>query len=197
MNPNTTIPAARAKQEPKPRRGAAPATPEAFHRAGVGSEQPGLYAVQTQTERQRENGIITEALAILDRRMFKAREAITSPRDSAAYLKAKLGGYPWEVFGVLFLDNRHRVLAFEEMFRGTLDGSSVHPREVVRAALDHNAAAVILAHNHPSGVGEPSAADRNITRQLRDALQLIGTRVLDHFVIGAGEPTSMAARGLI
>lgn len=126
-----------------------------------------------------------------------ARPALTSPRDSAAFLKARMADRPYEVFGALFLDNRHRVLAFEEMFRGTLDGASVHPREVVRAALEHNAAAVILAHNHPSGVAEPSAADRNITHQLRDALQLIGVRVLDHLVIGAGEPTSMAARGLI
>lgn len=126
-----------------------------------------------------------------------SREALTSPRDSAAFLKARMQSRPYEVFAVLFLDNRHRVLGFEEMFRGTLDGASVHPREVVRAALDHNAAAVIFAHNHPSGVAEPSAADRNITRQLRDALQLIGVRVLDHLVIGSGEPTSMAARGLI
>lgn len=126
-----------------------------------------------------------------------ARPALSSPRDSAAFLKARMADRPYEVFAVLFLDNRHRVLAFEEMFRGTLDGASVHPREVVRAALEHNAAACIFAHNHPSGVSEPSAADRNITRQLRDALQLIGVRVLDHLVIGAGEPTSMAARGLI
>ena len=126
-----------------------------------------------------------------------ARPSLTSPRDSAAFLKAKLAHLPYEVFSVLFLDNRHRVLAYEEMFRGTLDGASVHPREVVRAALEHNAAACIFSHNHPSGVAEPSAADRNITRQLRDALQLIGVRVLDHLVIGAGEPTSMAARGLI
>jgi hypothetical protein len=93
-----------------------------------------------------------------------AGAGLTSPRDSAAYLKARLAHLPYEVFACLFLDNRHRVLAFEEMFRGTLDGASVHPREVVRAALEHNAAAVILAHNHPSGVAEPSAADRNITR---------------------------------
>lgn len=126
-----------------------------------------------------------------------ARSTITSPRDSAAFLKARMADRPYEVFACLFLDNRHRVLAYEEMFRGTLDGASVHPREVVRAALDHNAAAMIFAHNHPSGVAEPSAADRNITRQLRDALQLIGVRVLDHLVIGSGEPTSMAARGLI
>ncbi len=128
---------------------------------------------------------------------LSARAALTSPRDSAAFLKAQLAHKPYEVFACLFLDNRHRVLAFEELFRGTLDGASVHPREVVRASLKHNAAAVILAHNHPSGVAEPSAADRNITRQLRDALQLVGVRVLDHLVVGAGEPTSMAARGLI
>lgn len=126
-----------------------------------------------------------------------ARPAMASPRDSAAFLKAQMAHRPYEVFACLFLDNRHRVLAFEEMFRGTLDGASVHPREVVRASLEHNAAAVIFAHNHPSGVAEPSAADRNITHQLRDALQLIGVRVLDHLVIGSGEPTSMAARGLI
>lgn len=126
-----------------------------------------------------------------------ARPALTSPRESAAFLKARMNSRPYEVFSVLFLDNRHRVQAYEEMFRGTLDGASVHPREVVRSALEHNAAAVIFAHNHPSGVAEPSAADRNITRQLRDALQLIGVRVLDHLVIGSGEPTSMAARGLI
>lgn len=126
-----------------------------------------------------------------------ARPVLTSPRDSAAFLKARMADRPYEVFACLFLDNRHRVLTYEEMFRGTLDGASVHPREVVRAALTHNAAAVIFAHNHPSGVAEPSAADRNITQQLRDALQLIGVRVLDHLVIGSGEPTSMAARGLI
>lgn len=126
-----------------------------------------------------------------------SRQALGSPRDSANFLKARMGHLPYEVFAVLFLDNRHRVLAFEEMFRGTIDGASVHPREVARACLEHNACAAIFAHNHPSGVAEPSAADRSITRELRDALQLIGVRVLDHLVIGSGEPVSMAARGLI
>ena len=167
----------------------------------VGSEREAGYdtgrSEQKAVTREQEDIVIEQALAIIDARMFRHGEALISPRDSAAFLKLKLGGYQWEVFGCLFLDNRHRVLAFEEMFRGTLDGASVHPREVVRAALNHNAAAVIFSHNHPSGVGEPSAADRNITRQLRDALQLIGVRVLDHLVIGSGEPTSMAARGLI
>ncbi|RDI99190.1 JAB domain-containing protein [Dyella solisilvae] len=123
------------------------------------------------------------------------RPTLANPRDSGDYLRARLRHLPYEVFGCLYLDNRHRVLAFEELFRGTVDGASVHPREVVRACLAHNASAVIFAHNHPSGVAEPSAADRQITRELRDALQLVGVRVLDHLVIGSGEPTSMAALG--
>ena len=124
-------------------------------------------------------------------------ETLTDPAMSARYLKSKLAAYPYEVFACLFLDNRHRVLAFEEMFRGSIDGASVHPREVVRRCIKHNAAALIVAHNHPSGVAEPSAADRAITRTLRDALQLVGVRVLDHLVIGHDEPVSMAARGLL
>jgi DNA repair protein RadC len=125
------------------------------------------------------------------------KPSLGNPRDSGDYLRARLRHLPYEVFGCLYLDNRHRVLAFEELFRGTVDGASVHPREVVRACLQHNACAVIFAHNHPSGVAEPSAADRAITHELRDALQLVGVRVLDHLVIGSGEPVSMAARGLI
>ncbi|RAO78268.1 RadC family protein [Dyella jiangningensis] len=123
------------------------------------------------------------------------RPALGNPRESGDYLSAQLRHLPYEVFGCLFLDNRHRVLAFEELFRGTVDGASVHPREVVRACLRHNASAVIFAHNHPSGVAEPSAADRAITRELKEALQLVGVRVLDHLVIGSGAPTSMAALG--
>ena len=128
---------------------------------------------------------------------LQEKPSLGNPRDSGDYLRARLRHLPYEVFGCLYLDNRHRVLAFEELFRGTVDGASVHPREVVRACLQHNACAVILAHNHPSGVAEPSAADRAITHELRDALQLVGVRVLDHLVIGSGEPVSMASRGLI
>ncbi|MBA2080023.1 MAG: hypothetical protein BGP10_00130 [Rhodanobacter sp. 68-29] len=128
---------------------------------------------------------------------LRQQPALENPRDSGDYLRARLRHLPYEVFGCLYLDNRHRVLAFEELFRGTVDGASVHPREVVRACLQHNACAVIFAHNHPSGVAEPSAADRAITRELRDALQLVGVRVLDHLVIGSDEPVSMAARGLL
>jgi DNA repair protein RadC len=120
---------------------------------------------------------------------------LTDPAATRKYLLAKLRDMPHEVFACLYLDNRHRVIAFEELFRGTIDGTSVHPREVVRAALKHNAAALIFAHNHPSGVAEPSDADRRLTRRLQDALALVDIRVLDHFVVGDGEVASFAERG--
>ena len=122
-------------------------------------------------------------------------DALTHPAACADYLRARIGGYPYEVFACVFLDNRHRVIACEELFRGSIDGASVHPREVVRRCLTHNAAAVIFAHNHPSGVAEPSQADRDITRHLQQALKLIEVRVLDHFIIGGGTPLSLAERG--
>ena len=120
-----------------------------------------------------------------------------SPQASRDYFKLRLDGLPQEVFACLFLDNRHRVLAYEELFRGTIDGASVHPREVVRRTLEVNAAAVIFAHNHPSGLTEPSQADLRITRQLKEALALIEVRVLDHLIIGEGEGVSFAERGLL
>jgi DNA repair protein RadC len=123
--------------------------------------------------------------------------SIRSPADTEAFLKARLRDRAHEVFCCIYLDNRHRVLGFEELFRGTIDGTSVYPREVVREALDVNAAAVILAHNHPSGVAEPSRADERITRRIRSALELVDIRLLDHLVIGDGSATSLAARGLI
>ncbi|MEC9408776.1 MAG: DNA repair protein RadC [Pseudomonadota bacterium] len=122
---------------------------------------------------------------------------IHDARSAYRYLQAQLAHRPHEVFGLLLLDTRHRVLGFEELFRGTIDGASVYPREVVKTALAHNAAAVILAHNHPSGVAEPSAADRQLTRRLVEALGLVDIRVLDHVVIGHGEPVSFAERGLL
>jgi DNA repair protein RadC len=122
-------------------------------------------------------------------------DALTHPAACADYLRARIAAFPYEVFACLFLDNRHRVIACEELFRGSIDGASVHPREVVRRCLVHNAAAVIFAHNHPSGVAEPSQADREITRHLRQALELIEVRVLDHFVIGSGNALSLAERG--
>ncbi len=122
---------------------------------------------------------------------------LTSPAATRDYLTARLRAYPHEVFACLFLDNRHRVIDYEELFSGTIDGASVHAREVVKRALHHNAAAVIFAHNHPSGVAEPSGADRSITRRLREALGLVDVRVLDHFVVGDGEVVSFAERGLL
>lgn len=141
-----------------------------------------------------DEDILKTAEEILEQRMVR-EETLSDPSVSARYLKARLAAYPYEVFAVLFLDNRHRVIACEELFRGSIDGCSVHPREVVRRCIFHNAAAVICAHNHPSGVAEPSAADRAITLRLRDALELIDVRLLDHFVIGSGTPTSLAQRG--
>jgi len=120
---------------------------------------------------------------------------LTDPEATRRFLVARLRDLPHEVFACLFLDNRHRVIGFEELFRGTLDGASVHPREVVKATLRLNAAALILAHNHPSGVAEPSDADRLITRRLREALGLVDVRVLDHFVVGDGYAVSFAERG--
>ena len=122
---------------------------------------------------------------------------LTSPEATRDFLKLKLYGLPHEVFACLFLDNRHRVIRYEELFQGTIDGASVHPREVVRRALETNAAAVIFAHNHPSGVAEPSQADLRITQRLKDALALIEVRVLDHLIIGEGPGTSLAERGLL
>jgi DNA repair protein RadC len=123
--------------------------------------------------------------------------ALEAPQAARQFLLAQLRDRPHEVFCVLYLDNRHRVIAFDELFRGTIDGASVHPREVVRQTLAHNAAAVILAHNHPSGVAEPSHADEIITRRLCDALALVDVRVLDHVIVGDGRCLSFAERGLI
>jgi DNA repair protein RadC len=123
--------------------------------------------------------------------------ALESPRAVHDYLTLKLADRGHEIFAVLFLDNRHRLIAVEELFRGTLDGATVHPREVVKEALAHNAAAVIFSHNHPSGVAEPSQADELITRRLREALALVDIRVLDHIVVAGSECVSFAERGLL
>lgn len=124
-------------------------------------------------------------------------KTIRCPSDTRAFMHAKIQHLGHEVFCCLYLDNRHRVLRFDELFRGTIDGTSVYPREVVKEALAINAAAVILAHNHPSGVAEPSQADEHITRRLKAALELVDIRLLDHLIIGDGETTSLADRGLL
>jgi DNA repair protein RadC len=122
-------------------------------------------------------------------------DALSNPDDTRRYLMARMRGHRQEVFACLYLDNRHRVISFDEMFYGTINMASVHPREIVQRALKHNASAVILAHNHPSGVAEPSQADRDLTSQLQKALALVEVRVLDHVVVGDGETVSFAERG--
>ena len=124
-------------------------------------------------------------------------DALGSPQDTRRFLESRLRGYSHEVFACLFLDTRNRVISFDEMFHGTIDGASVHPREIVRRAIERNAAGLIIAHNHPSGVAEPSRADRALTRRLREAVELIDVRLLDHFVVGDGEVVSFAERGWI
>lgn len=136
------------------------------------------------------------ALSILARK-HRRGSALTSPEATRSYLRLEIGDRHNELFGVLFLDNRHRILAKEEMFYGTIDGASVHPRVVVQRALTLNAAAVVFYHNHPSGVAEPSQADIRITERLKDALGMVDVRVLDHFVVSTDDSVSLAERGLI
>ncbi|MGH9643609.1 MAG: RadC family protein [Terriglobales bacterium] len=159
--------------------------PRALARRGVG---PARYAVM-------------QAALELTRRHFREAlrlgPALAAPEMTRTFLLAQLRDRPYEVFCCLFLDNRHRLIAFEELFRGTIDRAGVHPREVLRQALLHNAAAVIFAHNHPSGVLEPSQADELITRRLKEALALMDVRVLDHFIIGDGQCYSFSESGLL
>lgn len=152
----------------------------------------GHYSLKGCTEEE----VLRVAEEILTNR-FQRGEALSDPSAAGRIMKMRLAGNPHEVFAVAFLDTRHRLIAIEDMFRGTVDGCEVHPREVVRSALTHNAAAVILAHNHPSGSPEPSAADRSVTSRLKLSLALVDVRLLDHFVVGDGEPVSLAARGWV
>lgn len=124
-------------------------------------------------------------------------QVFTNPQAVRQFVRAHFQGYQREVFLCLFLDTQHRLIVAEELFQGTIDGASVYPREVVKKALLHNAAALIFAHNHPSGVAEPSGDDERITRRLREALGLVDIRVLDHIVVGASEEVSLAERGLL
>jgi DNA repair protein RadC len=126
---------------------------------------------------------------------MRQKTALENPQVVRDYLKAMLRHEPHEVFGCLFLDSKHQVLTFEALFRGSIDNTAVHPREVVKRSLANNAAAVILCHNHPSGNTDPSQADRLLTKRLQKALELIDVRVLDHFIVGDGEPLSMAECG--
>jgi len=153
---------------------------------------------QTHIAIPTDDAIIESALKILESRISYNSDAplLTSPQDGKDYAKLQLATYEHEVFACIFLDSRNRVIAFEKLFRGTIDCASVYPREVVKACLSHNAAAVIFAHNHPSGATEPSQADIQITERLKNALQLIDITVLDHLIVGE-DVVSFAERGLL
>ena len=140
---------------------------------------------------------LARAARILERSTLQGRDAMTSPRAVRDYLRTRLACLPHEVFACMFLDSQNRLIACEEMFRGTLAQTSVYPREVVKAALAQNAAAVIFAHNHPSGVAEPSRADELLTTALKQALALVDIRTLDHFVVAGSQVLSFSERGLL
>jgi len=143
-----------------------------------------------------EDSIIQSAIEILETRIKKPHDYLTSPDNTRRFLKLKLSNLDREVFSVIFLDNQHGVIAYEELFAGTIDGAAVYPREVVKSALLHNAAAVIFGHNHPSGNSSPSEADKHITKRLADACGLVDIRVLDHLVVGS-DISSFAELGLL
>lgn len=143
-----------------------------------------------------KQSVITLAMKVLSIK-HRAGRVLSKPDETRDFLRLRLADYRNEIFGCLFLDNRHRIIAVRELFQGTIDGASVYPRVVVQQAMEVNAAAVVFFHNHPSGVAEPSHADEAITRRLKDALALVDVRVLDHFVVSAGESVSFAERGLL
>ncbi len=157
------------------------------------SERKSYYTLEREAT---DAEIIQFAHKLLSRRFRKGR-SITSPEHSKDYLISKLAEREQEVFSVIFMDNKHRILSYEELFYGTIDAAAVYPREVVKRALALNAAALIVAHNHPSGDPEPSISDDQITNKLVQALKLVDIRLLDHIVVGAGECISYAQRGMI
>ncbi|MFG0459173.1 DNA repair protein RadC [Pseudomonas sp. yb_1] len=157
------------------------------------SDTTGTYVVESPVT---ETDIMLMARQLANLRLRRGR-ALTSPKEVFGHLQALLAEYEHEVFALLMLDSKHRVINFYELFRGTLDGASVYPREVVKLALEHNAAAIILVHNHPSGDPEPSLADRNLTHKLKQALDLVGVRTLDHIVVGQEGCVSLAEQGYL
>ena len=142
-----------------------------------------------------DDEIIQKALVILDSRLKTSEFTTTCPDDTKKYLRLKLQEQEREVFVCLYFDNRHQLIEYEELFYGTIDGASVYPREVVKRALQVNAAALIIAHNHPSGIAEPSQADINITHRIKHALQTVDIRLLDHLIVGGSSVTSLAETG--
>ena len=140
---------------------------------------------------------LCSAMSLLLARQFERESVLTSPDMTRSYLVSRLAGFEREVFSCVHLDNQHRVMAYEELFYGTIDGASVYPREVVKSCLKYNSAAVIFAHNHPSGNSEPSQADISITTKLKQALALVDIRVLDHIIVAGSKTTSFAEKGLL
>ncbi|RIJ09668.1 DNA repair protein RadC [Pseudomonas sp. 91RF] len=147
--------------------------------------------------RDQEDLSIQKAISILEERMFKRGPHLTMPLDAQNYLRLQLAKEIREVFSCIFLDSSHRILAYEPLFFGTIDTTSAHPRIILLRALEHNSSAVILAHNHPSGVVTPSKCDIALTKHLRKVLSHVEVRLLDHFIIGEGEPYSFAEAGLL
>ncbi|CAL62006.1 Putative DNA repair protein RadC-like [Herminiimonas arsenicoxydans] len=162
-----------------------------YHKLKAGSE-PGTYVMESALVT--EEDILIMAKQLSRKRLNKGR-ALTSPGDVKEHLRALLQDHPHEVFAILLLDTQHKIIGFHEMFRGTIDSTSVYPREVAKLALEHNAAAVILTHNHPSGEPTPSQADIKLTKVLIESLALIGVRVLDHIVVSSQGCASLAERG--
>lgn len=156
-------------------------------------EQAGIYAVDCPVT---DEDILQKAAEILLSKVNDS-DVLDNPELVKRFLQYKIAPLEYEVFVVLFLNNRHKLISYEEMFRGTIDGASVYPREVVKQALSNNSAAAIIAHNHPSGVAEPSMADERITQRLKEALALVDIRLLDHLIIGDNETVSLAERGVI
>lgn len=141
--------------------------------------------------------LIKQAISILEKRMFKRGPYLERPQDVRQYLRLQLAGETQEVFSALFLDAGHRVVAYEALFYGTIDSVGIYPRRILQRALDHNCASIIVAHNHPSGDSKPSQGDKEVTKVLQDLLPKLNVRLLDHFIIGEGEPYSFAEAGLI
>ena len=140
--------------------------------------------------------ILEAARQVIDQKIRRGA-SFTSPSEVKDYLKAKLSGYEREVFAVMLMDSRHCLIEYVELFQGTIDQAAVYPREVVKLAMQHNAAAMIISHNHPSGNPDPSRADEMLTKRLQDALALVDVRVLDHIIVAGNDTASFAERGLI
>ncbi len=156
-------------------------------------DQAGFYTIEGQLTNE---DILEKAADILLERVLNT-DVISDPTQTRRFLQMKLAPLDYEVFAVMFLNNRHQVIAFKELFRGTIDGASVYPREVLKEALAFNAAALVCAHNHPSGVAEPSQADERITLRLKETLGLVDVRLLDHVIVGSDEIVSLAERGVL